>query len=473
MGAAADAYDEALRAAASHARDWLHQLPDRRVPPDVTADDVRARALDLLTRPPVGAGQVVDELAALAGPGLMAINSGRFFGWVMGGVLPASLGADWLVSSWDQNTGMRAATPGVAGVEEAAGEWLLHLLGLPAGSAVGFSTGATTANVSCLAAGRNAVLARVGWDVEEDGLAGGPRVRVLVGEDSHASVHLALRYLGLGRPERVAVDDQGRLRTDALARALDESPPGTPTLVCLQAGNLHSGAFDPLGEAADVAHRQGAWVHVDGAFGLWAAAAPALRHLVAGLDRADSWATDAHKTLNVPYDCGVAIVRDPAPMRAALGVRTSYLLSSDVADPVDVTVEMSRRARGVPVWAALRSLGEPGVAALVERLAGNARALARGLASLDGATVLNDVVYTQVCVGFGSDERTAAVTAAVIADGTVWMSGSRWAGQAVLRVSVSNWSTDQADVEASVDAVRRAVAAVDGRRLGTRAPASP
>src|SRR4051794_15590832 len=315
MGAAADAYDEALRAAASHARDWLHQLPDRRVPPDLTADDVRARALDLLTRPPVGAGQVVDELAALAGPGLMAINSGRFFGWVMGGVLPASLGADWLVSSWDQNTGMRAATPGVAGIEEAAGEWLLHLLGLPTDSAVGFSTGATTANVSCLAAGRHAVLAGAGWDVEEQGLAAGPRVRVLVGEDSHASVHLALRYLGLGRPEQVAVDDQGRLKTAALTRALAEAPPSTPTLVCLQAGNLHSGAFDPVGEAADVAHRSGAWVHVDGAFGLWAAAAPGLRHLVDGLERADSWATDAHKTLNVPYDCGVAVVRDPTPMR--------------------------------------------------------------------------------------------------------------------------------------------------------------
>jgi glutamate/tyrosine decarboxylase-like PLP-dependent enzyme len=292
---------------------------------------------------------------------------------------------------------------------------------------------------------------------------------VLVGEDSHASVHLALRYLGLGRPERVAVDDQGRLQTAALARALDQAPTAVPTLVCLQAGNLHSGAFDPIGEAAEVAHRYGAWVHVDGAFGLWAAATPALRHLVDGLDRADSWATDAHKTLNVPYDCGVAIVRDPVPMRAALGVRASYLLSTDAADPLDVTVEMSRRARGVPVWAALRSLGEEGVAALVERLTDNARSMAAGLAALDGATVLNDVVYTQVCVSFGSDDRTAAVTAAVIADGTAWMSGSRWAGQAVLRVSVSNWSTDPADVEASIDAVRRAVAAVDaGRPLTPR-----
>jgi glutamate/tyrosine decarboxylase-like PLP-dependent enzyme len=356
---------------------------------------------------------------------------------------------------------MRAATPGVAGIEEATGTCLLQLLGLPAGSAVGFATGATTANVSCLAAGRHAVLAAAGWDVEEDGLAGGPRVRVLVGEDSHASVHLALRYLGLGRPERVAVDDQGRLRADALARVLEGAPAGTPTLVCLQAGNLHSGAFDPFGEAADTAHRHGAWVHVDGAFGLWAAAVPAMAPLVAGLDRADSWATDAHKTLNVPYDCGVAVVRDPVPLRAALGVRTSYLLSAGAADPLDVTLEMSRRARGVPVWAALRSLGAAGVAGLVQGLADRAGELADGLAAITGATVLNDVVYTQVCVSFGSDERTAAVTAAVIADGTVWMSGSRWAGRAVLRVSVSNWSTTRDDVATSLDAVRRAVAVVD------------
>jgi glutamate/tyrosine decarboxylase-like PLP-dependent enzyme len=318
--------------------------------------------------------------------------------------------------------------------------------------------------VSCLAAGRHAVLDAVGWDVEADGLAGGPAVRVLVGEDSHASVHLALRYLGLGRPERVAVDDQGRLLPHDLARALEEAPAATPTLVCLQAGNLHSGAFDPIGEATDVAHRYGAWVHVDGAFGLWAAAAPALAHLVAGLDQADSWATDAHKTLNVPYDCGVAIVRDAAPMRAALGVRTSYLLSTNAADPLDVSLEMSRRGRGVPVWAALRSLGPAGVAALVERLATQARRMARSLSALPDVTVLNDVVYTQVCVSFGSDARTAAVTAAVIADGTTWMSGSRWAGRTVLRVSVSNWSTDEADVDVSVDAVRRAMAAVDAGR---------
>jgi glutamate/tyrosine decarboxylase-like PLP-dependent enzyme len=461
-------YDDALRVAAARSQEWLNQLPDRSVPPRVTADEIRERALALLGEPPPTAAEVVEELAGLGEPGLMAINSGRFFGWVMGGVLPAALGADWLVSSWDQNNGMRAATPGVAGIEEAAGRWLVRLLGLPAESAVGFATGATTANVACLAAARHAQLAKVGWDVEQDGLAGGPPVRVIVGADSHASVHLALRYLGLGAPQRVDVDDQGRIRVDALARALDGVPANTPTVVCLQAGNLHSGAFDPTDALAPLAHQQGAWVHVDGAFGLWAAAAPELGHLVTGLDQADSWATDAHKTLNTPYDCGITIVRDAGALQAAMGIRASYLFSADELDPLDVTLEMSRRARGVPVWAALRSLGSSGVAALVQLLVDNARDMAGKLARLDGAEILNDIVYTQVCVSFGSDERTQAVTAAVLADGTAWMSGSRWRDQSVLRVSMSNWSTDAADIDASVDAVRRAIAEVDRRSLSAQ-----
>jgi glutamate/tyrosine decarboxylase-like PLP-dependent enzyme len=429
---------------------------------------MRLRALAGLNEPPASAEDVIAELAELAEPGLMAINSGRFFGWVMGGVLPVALGADWLVSSWDQNNGMRAATPGVAGIEEAAGMVLLRLLGLPAQSAVGFATGATTANVTCLAAARHAQLDKVGWDVETLGLTGGPRLRVVVGEDSHVSVHLALRYLGLGLPERVAVDEQGRVLPEALGRALEGLPPGTPTVVCLQAGNLHSGAFDPFIEAIGLAHDHGAWVHVDGAFGLWAAAAPGLRHLARGMEEADSWATDAHKTLNVAYDCGVAIVRDAPAMYAAMGVRTSYLFSTDQADPLDVTLEMSRRARGVPVWAALRCLGAAGVADLVQGLADNARAMAAALSELDGVQVLNNVVYTQVCLSFGSDERTEAVIAAVLADGTAWMSGSRWRGRSVLRISVSNWATDEADIEASVDAVRRAIATVDTSTVDRR-----
>jgi glutamate/tyrosine decarboxylase-like PLP-dependent enzyme len=452
-------YDEALDRAAAHARAWLETVGTRSVPPQASADEILAKA-GSLSEQPLSAAEVVDELALLAEPGLMAIGSGRFFGWVMGGTLPAALAADWLVSAWDQNTGMRYATPGTAAIEEAAGEWLLELLDLPITSAVGFATGATTANATCLAAGRQAVLAAAGWDVEAKGLAGGPRVRVLVGDESHVSVDLALRYLGLGAPERVAADAQGRLEVEALDRAFSAGP-ATPTLVCLQAGNLHSGAFDPFADAIEVAHRHGAWVHVDGAFGLWAAAAPSLRHLVDGLSGADSWATDAHKTLNVPYDCGIAVVRDPIPLRAAMGASASYLLTDGSLDPFERVPEMSRRARGVPVWAALRSLGRSGVAELVAGMVRNAQAIAAGLAAIDGATVLNDVVYTQVCVSFGDDERTRAVTAAVIADGTAWMSGSRWQGHDVLRVSVSNWSTDDDDVRASLDAVRRAAAHAD------------
>ncbi len=338
---------------------------------------------------------------------------------------------------------------------------MLDLLGLPAGADVGFVTGATMANFSCLAAARSSVLSRVGWDLGRDGLHGGPRVRVLVGAERHDTIDLALRYLGLGAPQEVAADAQGRIRVDALAASLGALDPADPVIVCLQAGNVHSGAFDPFTEAVELAHQHHAWVHVDGAFGLWAAAAPRLRHLVAGLGTADSWATDAHKTLNVPYDCGMAIVADRAAMRSALGMTASYLITdnSGPGDPQQKVPELSRRARGVPVWAALRSLGRVGVAGLVEGLAAHARALADGIAAIDGAGVVNDVDYTQVCVTFGDDTRTRAVTAQLIADGTVWMSGSRWHDQDVLRVSVSNWSTDDEDVRRSVDAVRRAASA--------------
>lgn len=451
-------YDTALDTASTRAREWLTGMPTRPVGPRTSADTVRQRASALLSAPAATPAAVVEELASLVEPGLMAIGSGRFFGWVMGGTLPAALGADWLVGAWDQNAGMRYATPGVVGVEEAAADALLDVLGLPPNAGVGFTTGGTTANSTCLAAGRHAVLARAGWDVEADGLAGGPRIRVLVGQEEHVSVDLALRGLGLGRPDRVAADAQGRIRLDALAAALAAIPAGTPTLLCLQAGNLHSGAFDPIGEATALAHRHGAWVHVDGAFGLWAAASVSLRHLLAGHAAADSWASDAHKTLNVPYDCGVAVVADPAALRAAMGVRASYLIADGAAaDPLDSVPEMSRRARGVPVWAALRSLGRDGVGELVDGLVRAAAAIAEGLRTVPGAEILNDVGYTQVCVSFGTDERTRAVTAAVIADGTTWMSGSRWRDRDVLRVSVSNAATDDADVQLAVDAVRRAV----------------
>ena len=455
-----DAYRGSLAVAADRAADWLSGVAERPVRPERSADELRADLGAPLSAQGADPAAVVGELADLAEPGLMAIQSGRFFGWVMGGTLPAALGADWLVSAWDQNSGLRYATPATAAIEETAAAWILDLLGLPAEAALGFTTGGTMANFTCLAAARSAVLRGAGWDVAEDGLTGAPRVHVLVGAERHDSVDLALRYLGLGRPPAVAADEQGRLRPEALAAALAEVPAGAPLIVCLQAGNVHSGAFDPFAEAVPLVKAHGGWVHVDGAFGLWAAACPSMASLAAGLDAADSWATDAHKTLNVPYDCGVAIVRDPVAMRTALGMHASYLIQDDsgIGDPLDRVPEMSRRARGVPVWAALRSLGRDGTVAMVEGLARHASALADGFRDIPGATVLNDVVYTQVCVAFEDDDRTKAVTARLLADGTAWMSGSRWRGRAVVRVSVSNWVTDDEDVRRSVDALRRAAA---------------
>jgi glutamate/tyrosine decarboxylase-like PLP-dependent enzyme len=381
--------------------------------------------------------------------------SGRFFGFVIGGTHPAALAADWLVSAWDQNSGLRRVTPAHSAVEDITSAWLVDLLGLPAGSAVGFVTGATMANFTGLAAGRDTVLRRAGWDVAQRGLHGGPRVRVLVGAERHDTVDLALRYLGLGAPQPVAVDDQGRLRADALHEALAAGP-SAPTVVVLQAGNVHSGSFDPFPDALAAAREHGAWVHVDGAFGLWAGATPSRRHLVAGLDGADSWATDAHKTLNVPYDSGLAIVRDPAAVRASMGMHGAYLLLDEAGEPFDKVPEISRRGRAFPVWAVLRSLGRSGVAELVDRLCRHATAFAEGLQAIPGAEVLNDVVFTQVCVAFGSDERTQEVGRRLLADGTAWMTGSTWHGRSVLRISVSNWSTTTSDVERSLEAVRRA-----------------
>ncbi|NTW42166.1 MAG: aspartate aminotransferase family protein [Cellulomonadaceae bacterium] len=455
MTASGTTFAAALDRAALHAREWLASVPDRPVPPASSPQELAAVPRSALPEGPTPAEDVVDELVAAVAPGLMTFASGRFFGWVVGGTSPAPLAADWLTSAWDQNAGMGAMAPGVTAIEATAGAWLLDLLGLPATADVGFVTGGTTANFTCLAAARDQVLRARGWDVEEHGLTGAPRVRVLVGAERHVSVDLAVRYLGLGAPQAVASDAQGRLDADALRAELARED--APTIVCLQAGNIHSGAFDPMADAVAAAHASGAWVHVDGAFGLWAAASPTLRPLMAGYEGADSWATDAHKTLNVPYDCGIAVVAHPEPLRRAMGVHAAYLADfQSQADAVEKTPEMSRRARGVPVWAALRSLGREGVAGLVDGLVSHAKALAAGIATIDGAVVLNDVDYTQVCVWFGDDATTRRVTERLLADGTVWMSGSRWLGRDVLRISVSNWSTDDDDVHRSIDAVRRA-----------------
>ncbi|WP_210438289.1 pyridoxal phosphate-dependent decarboxylase family protein [Nocardioides xinjiangensis] len=444
-----------LDRAHQHAVAWLDSLADRPVPPRLGADDMLARLDRHLQDGPRDPVEVVDELVAACEPGLTAMPGGRFFGFVIGGSHPAALAVDWLVSAWDQNAGLRTPTPAHSAVEHVTEEWILDLLGLPAGSAVGFVTGGTMANFTCLAAGRDEVLRRAGWDVAEQGLAGSPPVRVLVGAERHDTVDLSLRYLGLGAPEPVAADDQGRIEPAALAAALDAGD-GRPTIVVLQAGNLHSGAFDPFEATVTAAHDAGAWVHVDGAFGLFAGASPRRRYLLAGVEHADSWATDAHKTLNVPYDCGLAIVRDRAALRAAMGMHGDYLIHDAVGEPFDKVPEISRRGRAFPVWAVLRALGRDGVARLVDGFCEHAAAFAEGISAIDGAEVLNDVEFTQVCASFGDDDRTRAVVAAMLAEGTAWTTGSRWHGRAVLRVSVSNWSTTVDDVATTLAALRRA-----------------
>ena len=457
-------YDEVLEAAERHARAWLSGLRDRPIPPRVGSDDVKERLGRELPESGEPAVDVIERLAEGAEPGLGAIGSPRFYGWVMGGTQPVALAADWLVSAWDQNTGLRTITPAAVAAEELAEEWLVDLLGLPGGSQVGFTTGATMAQFTCMAAARDQVLRRVGWDVETQGMAGGPAIRFIVGEERHGTVDLAGRYLGLGSPIVVPADVEGRIRVDDLRATLAAG--SGPAIVLLQAGNIHSGAFDDFGPAIAAAHAAGAWVHVDGAFGLWAGASPRLRHLVDGVDAADSWSTDAHKTLSVPYDCGLAIVRDAHAMHRALSMHASYLQVTDEgADPHEKVPELSRRARGLPTWAVLRCLGRAGVAALVERLVDAASGIADGVARLPGVEVLNDVVFTQVCIALDDDAATEALSRRLWDEGEVLAMTSRWLDRAVVRFSVSNWQTDASEVRRTVDAVERALAEV---RAGTR-----
>ncbi len=447
---------------AAIAVNFLSQVGDAPVARAITARELRGRLPATLTSDGEDPRAVVAALATVAAPGLVASAGPRYFGFVTGGSLPAALAAEWLASVWDQNAGLHVMSPAAAAVESAAGEWILDLLGLPASASVGFTTGATMANFTALAAARHAVLARAGWNVEAAGLEGAPAVTVVVGDEVHVSVLAALQMLGLGRERvrRVAADEQGRLDSAALAAALAAT--SGPLIVCAQAGNVNSGAFDPLAEIAAAAHARGGWVHVDGAFGLWAAAAPALRQLVRGLGACDSWATDAHKWLNVPYDSGVVVVRDEAAHRAAMTVGASYLVTSDGdRDGSCFVPEMSRRARGFAVYAALRSLGRNGVAALVLRCCALARRIAERLASAPGVEILNDVVLNQVLVRFtpraggDPDAFTQAVIRRVQADGTCWAGGTLWRGRSAMRLSVSNWSTTEDDVERSAAAILR------------------
>jgi glutamate/tyrosine decarboxylase-like PLP-dependent enzyme len=441
-----------LEDAARRAAAYLASLPERRVAP-VPEAVRRLSALDVpLQEESHDPQRVLAELDELVTPATMAMAGPRFFGFVIGGSLPAALAANWLAGAWDQNAGLHAVTPGVSHLEQVVIRWLNDLFGLPAETTGAFVTGATMANFTALAAARHAVLERAGWSVEADGLFGAPPVTVIVGEEVHITVLKALGMLGLGRNRvvRVPADGQGRMRVAALPRI------SGPTIVCVQAGNVNSGAFDPVGLACERARDSGAWVHVDGAFGLWAKASPRYAPLVQDMEHADSWSTDAHKWLNVPYDCGIALVRDTGALAAAMAIQAAYIPSADAQrNPFDYTPEFSRRARGVEVWAALRSLGRRGLAALIERDCAAAQRFAERLRAA-GCEILNDVVLNQVLVSFGEPQETQQVIAAVQADGTCWVGGTVWQGRTAMRISVCSWATTEADVDASVAAILRA-----------------
>ena len=447
-----------LHRTAQIAEGYLATLGERRVGAALGYEDVLA-ALD---RPLPELGEdaevVLDALAALE-PGMSATAGPRYFGFVTGGALPVTVAADWLVATWDGPHFGRVVSPAGAAVEDVTARWLLEVLGLPMSARVGFVTGATVANLVSLAAARHRVLADAGWDVEEHGLTGAPPVRIVVGEEAHVSLLKALRILGFGSAGvvRVPVDGNGAMQSGGLAGALRGGE--GPAIVCAQVGNVNTGACDPMLPIVAAAHEAGAWVHVDGAFGLWAAAAPRLRSLVAGVDGADSWAVDAHKWLNVPYDCGVAVVADAEAHAAAMSATAEYL----VGDPdggLSRTPEMSRRGRQIPVYAALRNLGRRGIAELVERCCGHARRLADAVERLEGAAVLNDVVLNQVLLRFDDDDAvTQAVVAGVQESGEAWLGGTRWHGMAAVRVSFSNWSTSDDDVDRLAAALEHALAA--------------
>ncbi|MBN8995267.1 MAG: aspartate aminotransferase family protein [Rhizobiales bacterium] len=441
----------ALAAAAGMAGRYLEGIGERRVAPDAAA----LAGLVALDTPLPDRGMPATEVLALldraASPATMASAGPRYFGFVIGGAVPASLGAAVLSAAWDQNAGLAAMSPAAAAIEEIAARWILDLLGFPTDSGVGFTTGATMANLTALAAARHSELAAAGWDVNERGLFGAPEITVFVGEEVHASLLKALALLGLGRSRvrHLPVDGQGRIRATGLPRIEG------PTILCLQAGNVNTGASDPFLPLTEWGREGEAWIHVDGAFGLWALAARGYARRLAGIEYADSWATDAHKWLNVPYDSGFAIVRDRASLHAAMNSTAAYLAAGEGRDGLAYAPEMSRRARGIEVWAAIREMGREGVADLVARCCSLAVRFAEGLAAA-GCEVLNDVVLNQVLVAFGDDERTRRVIAAVQRDGTAWCGGTVWQGRAAMRISVSSWATTEEDVDLSLAAILKA-----------------
>jgi glutamate/tyrosine decarboxylase-like PLP-dependent enzyme len=449
-----------LRETADHAADFLESLDERPVMPPVDLEALRARMGGPVPEGPTDPHEVIADLAAVGSEAAVAIPGGRYFGFVIGGSVPAALAADWLTSAWDQNAGLYVAGAAAAVAEETAGRWLADLLGLPRATSFAFITGTQMAHATAMAAARNHVLHEVGWDVEEKGLTGAPPIRVFAGEKAHSTFPRALRFVGLGTGsiEWIPSDDQGRLKPDALREALAGHQ--GPKIVCAKAGEVNTGSVDEFHPIADAAEEAGAWLHVDGAFGLWAAASPRFAHLVDGAERADSWATDAHKWLNVPYDCGIMLCARPEPHRRAISVRAEYLVHAEEGGPrdeVDWTPEFSRRARGFTVYAAIRQLGRSGVADLVERCCDHAARFAREVPAT-GAEVLNEVVLNQVLFRYDTDERTAEILRRVQESGEAWMSGSVWEGRQAIRLSVSNWQTSDDDIDRTLAAFRSAAA---------------
>jgi len=446
----ADRRSALIEEAAKRAGSYLDMARERRVGPSADALAALSRFAEPMPMGPTDPALVLKLLDDVGSPATVITGGGRYFGFVIGGSLPAPLAANVLTGAWDQNVGLRIMSPVGATLEDVALSWLIEIFGFSQGTAGAFVTGATMANFTCLAAARHALLARRGWNVEQDGLFGAPPIQVVVGAEAHPTLLKALSLLGLGRNRVITVptDGQGRFRADAFPELIESS------IVCIQAGNVNTGAFDPVHEIIGAAKKSGSWVHVDGAFGLWAACAPERAHLISGYAHADSWATDAHKWLNVPYDSGLAFVRDAASAHAATNVQATYLPTGGDREPMHWTPESSRRARGVEVWAALKSLGRSGIAEMIERNCRSAARLADGLKEA-GYTILNDVVLNQVLVSFGDDATTREVISGIQQDGTCWCGGTRWKGRTAMRVSISSWLTTDEDIERSLEAIIR------------------
>jgi glutamate/tyrosine decarboxylase-like PLP-dependent enzyme len=440
--------DDLLRYAAETARKYVHEIGERRVAPAKKDLAGLTKFREPFPKGPSDPKEVLQQLDKIGSPATVATTGGRYFGFVVGGTLPASLAANWLAGAWDQNAGLRVMSPVAAELEEVALRWVCEALGLPLKCEGGLVTCATMANFTAMVAARHALLARAGWNVADDGMFGAPPIDVVVGDEVHASPLKALSLAGFGKKRltRVEVDRQGRMRAEKLPQLSER------TILCIQAGNVNSGAFDPAAEICARAHEQGAWVHVDGAFGLWAAASPKYQHLTEGFEQADSWATDAHKWPNINYDSGIVLVRDGAALRAAMTMTAAYLEAGARREPMYHTPEASRRARGVELWAGLKSMGREGLCSLVERTCTFAQQFADGFRTA-GFEVLNDVVINQVLVSFGAAEITEKVIRAVQDEGTCWCGGTVWQGKSAMRVSVSSWATTEADVELSLQKI--------------------